>query len=155
MGAWGFFLRNELSWRVTIWRKMLDLRSLRMRFLPPSETLPTLVGLVGIVDPPRPDIIGVIQVLRPAGVKVFMVTGDFKLNCSGYCSWMRNPRPLIADVTAIQRDYQRPEESSEVRQRLNRPTDHPSRSWKAPTCSNWTKISGNTWQNIMKSFSLE
>ncbi|KAF3920655.1 hypothetical protein ABW21_db0206468 [Orbilia brochopaga] len=38
-----------------------------------------LVGLVGIVDPPRDDIPYVISTLRRAGVRIFMVTGDFKL----------------------------------------------------------------------------
>ncbi|KAH7882721.1 hypothetical protein F5I97DRAFT_1931331 [Phlebopus sp. FC_14] len=39
----------------------------------------TLVGLVGIRDPPRPDVPSAIDVIRKAGVRVFMVTGDFKL----------------------------------------------------------------------------
>ncbi|KAG1853182.1 hypothetical protein DFJ58DRAFT_884022 [Suillus subalutaceus] len=39
----------------------------------------TLVGLIGICDPPRPDVSPSIGVIRRAGVRVFMVTGDFKL----------------------------------------------------------------------------
>ncbi|KAG1805746.1 hypothetical protein EV424DRAFT_1544281 [Suillus variegatus] len=39
----------------------------------------TLVGLVGIRDPPRPDVPASVAVIRRAGVRVFMVTGDFKL----------------------------------------------------------------------------
>ena len=39
----------------------------------------TLVGLVGIRDPPRYDVADALKVIRRAGVKVFMVTGDFKL----------------------------------------------------------------------------
>jgi sodium/potassium-transporting ATPase subunit alpha len=34
----------------------------------------TLVGLVGIVDPPRPEIPGVINTLRTAGIRIFMVS---------------------------------------------------------------------------------
>lgn len=39
----------------------------------------TLVGLVGLRDPPRCDVKDAIAVIRKAGVKVFMVTGDFEL----------------------------------------------------------------------------
>lgn len=39
----------------------------------------TLVGLIGIVDPPRDEIPEVVKILRGAGIRIFMVTGDFKL----------------------------------------------------------------------------
>lgn len=39
----------------------------------------TLVGLAGIVDPPRDEIPNVVATLRKAGIKIHMVTGDFKL----------------------------------------------------------------------------
>ncbi|KAI0687168.1 calcium ATPase transmembrane domain M-containing protein [Cytidiella melzeri] len=39
----------------------------------------TLVGLVGLRDPPRSDVHGAVGIIRRAGVRVFMVTGDFKL----------------------------------------------------------------------------
>lgn len=36
----------------------------------------TLVGLVGIVDPPRLEIPSVIETLRLAGIRIFMVSGQ-------------------------------------------------------------------------------
>ncbi|KAI9216886.1 E1-E2 ATPase-domain-containing protein, partial [Blastocladiella britannica] len=39
----------------------------------------TVLGLVGIVDPPRPEIKSVVGTMRGAGVRIFMVTGDFAL----------------------------------------------------------------------------
>lgn len=50
----------------------------------------TLVGLVGIRDPPRPDVLSSVGVIRRAGVRVFMVTGDFKLTAvaiARHVSW--------------------------------------------------------------------
>lgn len=41
-----------------------------------------LVGLIAIADPPRAEIPEVVQTLRGAGVRVFMVTGDFKLTAA-------------------------------------------------------------------------
>jgi sodium/potassium-transporting ATPase subunit alpha len=38
-----------------------------------------LVGLVAIVDPLRPEIRDVVSTLRGAGIRIFMVTGDFAL----------------------------------------------------------------------------
>ena len=39
----------------------------------------TLVGLISIRDPPRADVKDAVKVIRSAGVRVFMVTGDFMI----------------------------------------------------------------------------
>ncbi|KAK2049021.1 Na,H/K antiporter P-type ATPase [Colletotrichum somersetense] len=66
----------------------------------------TLVGLVGIVDPPRPEIPEVMNTLRGAGIRIFMVTGDFALTAQAIaaeCNIISVPRSQIDDVTALQR----------------------------------------------------
>ena len=39
----------------------------------------TLIGLISIRDPPRADVKEAVRVIRKAGVRVFMVTGDFMI----------------------------------------------------------------------------
>jgi sodium/potassium-transporting ATPase subunit alpha len=39
----------------------------------------TLIGLIGIRDPPRADVKEAVRVIRSAGVRIFMVTGDFMI----------------------------------------------------------------------------
>ena len=63
-----------------------------------------LVGLVGIVDPPREEIPEVVCTLRRAGVKIYMVTGDFKLTAQAIaaeCGIITNPADLVHDVSAL------------------------------------------------------
>jgi sodium/potassium-transporting ATPase subunit alpha len=39
----------------------------------------TLVGLISIRDPPRADVKDAVRIIRAAGVRIFMVTGDFMI----------------------------------------------------------------------------
>ena len=41
-----------------------------------------IVGCVGIMDPPRPETLEVVRQCREAGIRLFMVTGDFPLTAS-------------------------------------------------------------------------
>jgi magnesium-transporting ATPase (P-type) len=64
----------------------------------------TLVGLVGIVDPPRVEIPAVVKTLRRAGIRIFMVTGDFGLTAlaiARQCGIISAGR--VDDATALQR----------------------------------------------------
>ncbi|QIX01269.1 hypothetical protein AMS68_006786 [Peltaster fructicola] len=70
----------------------------------------TIVGLVAIVDPPRAEIPEVVRTLRGAGIRVFMVTGDFRLTASAIaadCGIFTVPHSQVHDVTnlAFDDDY--------------------------------------------------
>jgi sodium/potassium-transporting ATPase subunit alpha len=67
----------------------------------------TLVGLVGIVDPPRDEIPSVVRTLRRAGIRIFMVTGDFKLTAQAIaieCGIITNPPAEIHGLSMLSRD---------------------------------------------------
>lgn len=66
----------------------------------------TFVGLVGIVDPPRDEIPAVVKILRGASIRIFMVTGDFKLTAQAIaeeCGIISNAARLD-DVSALSRE---------------------------------------------------
>ncbi|KKA30622.1 hypothetical protein TD95_000856 [Thielaviopsis punctulata] len=60
----------------------------------------TLVGLVGIVDPPRPEIPEVVATLRGAGIRLFMVTGDFALTAQAIAAECGIITTSIVDTAA-------------------------------------------------------
>jgi sodium/potassium-transporting ATPase subunit alpha len=66
----------------------------------------TFVGILGIVDPPRDEIPEVVRVLRGASIRIFMVTGDFKLTAQAIaeeCGIISNPM-MVDDISALERD---------------------------------------------------
>ncbi|TXT12929.1 hypothetical protein VHUM_01330 [Vanrija humicola] len=63
----------------------------------------TIVGLVGLVDPPRPDIPDTVKTMRGAGIRFFMVTGDFALTAvaiAEQCGIVTNAKTIhhLADL---------------------------------------------------------
>lgn len=42
------------------------------------EANPIIIGIVGLQDPPRPDVKNAIKKCKKAGVSVIMITGDIK-----------------------------------------------------------------------------
>ncbi|PYI03239.1 Na/K ATPase alpha 1 subunit [Aspergillus sclerotiicarbonarius CBS 121057] len=42
----------------------------------------TIIGIFGIIDPPRPEILDTVAACRRAGIRFFMVTGDFGLTAA-------------------------------------------------------------------------
>ena len=71
----------------------------------------TLVGLLGIVDPPRDEIPEVVRTLRRAGIRIFMVTGDFKLTAQAIaeeCGIITNPPNLVHSISTLCRNLPSP-----------------------------------------------
>lgn len=66
-----------------------------------------LVGLLGIVDPPRDEVPGVVDTLQNAGIRVMMVTGDYKLTAQAIarsCGIITVPDGQIHGIDALPRD---------------------------------------------------
>jgi sodium/potassium-transporting ATPase subunit alpha len=66
----------------------------------------TFIGLVGIVDPPRDEIPEVVRILRGASIRIFMVTGDFKLTAQAIaeeCGIISNTA-MLDDFSALTGD---------------------------------------------------
>ncbi|KAK8048677.1 hypothetical protein PG994_010407 [Apiospora phragmitis] len=72
-----------------------------------AKTGLTLVGLLAIVDPLRPEIRSVVSTLRGAGIRFFMVTGDFALTAlaiSQDAGIITTPSSLVHGVSALPRE---------------------------------------------------
>ncbi|KAI1179521.1 calcium ATPase [Nemania sp. FL0916] len=72
-----------------------------------AKTELTLVGLVAIVDPLRPEIRGVVSTLRTAGIRIFMVTGDFALTALAIAQdagIVSRPAAEVHNASALRRE---------------------------------------------------
>ena len=72
-----------------------------------AKTNLTLIGLVGIVDPPRPEISDVVQTLRRAGIRVMMVTGDFALTAQAIateCGIISNSTKSVDTIESLNKE---------------------------------------------------
>ncbi|KAI0146244.1 hypothetical protein GGR57DRAFT_494303 [Xylariaceae sp. FL1272] len=79
----------------------------------------TLVRLVAIVDPLRPEIADVVRTLRGAGIRIFMVTGDFALTALAIAQdagIISHPSHLVDDISSLPREQSAEGEYSVPRQ---------------------------------------
>ncbi len=100
---------NEAYWREcagAIADKGQRVLALAMRPMPPEHTVLehadadgtlTLLGLVGLIDPPRPEAIAAVAECRRAGIRVKMITGDHAGTAAavGKQIGLRNPEDVL------------------------------------------------------------
>ncbi len=67
----------------------------------------TFLGLVGMMDPPRPEVVAAVHKCHTAGIRVIMITGDYGLTAESIAKRIgivRSPQPCIitgADLDAM------------------------------------------------------
>jgi sodium/potassium-transporting ATPase subunit alpha len=94
--------RKQLNSRTTSFP--VDFREFEDAIMDESARGLELVGLVGILDPPKDEIPEVIRILRGAGIKVHMVTGDFKLTAQAIaaeCGIITVPADCVEKASAL------------------------------------------------------
>jgi Ca2+-transporting ATPase len=77
-----------------------EIRSLEtVRKLPDPEIQLTFVGLLGMIDPPRPEVFEAIQTCKKAGIRTVMITGDHQMTAEAIARQLGIMQPNGLTVT--------------------------------------------------------
>ncbi len=91
-------------------RRVLALADRRDHGERPLDSDLTLVGLVGIIDPPRPEAKAAVAECHSAGIRTVMITGDHKLTAQAIAEELGMLRPGDRALTGQELDALSPQE---------------------------------------------
>ena len=118
----------------------------------------TLVGLVAIQDPPRPEIPSVVQALRGAGIRIFMVTGDFALTAQAIaaeCGIITSERGSVRTAADLSRNpLAHPSDlnNGEGQAKMVRFEDQPRPTSIVVTGSDLMAMNESQWDELTQSY---
>ncbi|WP_178861284.1 cation-transporting P-type ATPase [Thiomicrorhabdus cannonii] len=106
------FWHNKAEWMAAQGQRLL---AIAVKTVPPEHTVMeradldnglVMLGLVGLIDPPRPESIAAVAECRQAGIRIKMITGDHALTASAIAKQigLQHPQAMLTGVEIDQLD---------------------------------------------------
>jgi calcium-translocating P-type ATPase len=106
------FWHNKAEWMASQGQRLL---AVAIKTVPPEHTVIersdldnglVMLGLVGLIDPPRPEAIAAVAECRQAGIRIKMITGDHALTASAIAKQigLQHPQAMLTGVEIDQLD---------------------------------------------------